>query len=305
MGTSNSPFQNPTVQCRPADFHTAVPLQHRVLSIQRLMIAILADHHVDHNLITSQALLDDSWGQRSRDHTLLLARLAGALLAFADQHEILRRLHIQLGALLVADHCRLFPAAFADTLLGRARQDPLYPRKVCRQFLPPWMLALRLRRGLDRRAPALRLDFHTADSRLQFQQLQLRIRKLFAAWPVLRDADQSQSFLQHADLQFRILQLVLIREDGALKIAELIAHRCKQRPSKLFLQLFDQFKLGRHRRSCGSGPRRWMSRLTHDEFSNKRSGLWITSVLCGSISFGVNSTVPSLALRLRQIDSTQ
>jgi hypothetical protein len=37
----------------------------------------------------------------------------------------------------------------------------------------------------------------------------------------------------------------LIREDSVLKIVELIAHRCKQRPGKLLLQLFDQLKLGR------------------------------------------------------------
>jgi hypothetical protein len=128
------------------------------------------------------------------------------------------------------------------------------------------MLALRFRRGLDWRALALRLHFHTADSRLQFQQLQLCVREFFAAWPVLRDAYQSQPFFQHLDLQFRILQLVLIGEDSILKIAELIAYRCKQRPRKLLLQLFDQIKFGRSRRSCGPGPRGWMSRLTHDVF---------------------------------------
>jgi hypothetical protein len=51
------------------------------------------------------------------------------------------------------------------------------------------MLAPRLRRGLDRRTLALRLDFRRADSRLQFQQLQLCVREFFAAGPVLRDAE--------------------------------------------------------------------------------------------------------------------
>jgi len=120
------------------------------------MITILAHHRVDHDLITGQALLNDSWRQRGRDHTLFLARLAGALLALADHYEVLRRLHIQLATLLVADQDRFFAAALADTLLGRALQDPLYTRKRCGQFLPSRMLALRFRRGLDRRALALR-----------------------------------------------------------------------------------------------------------------------------------------------------
>jgi hypothetical protein len=139
-------FQDPTVKCRPAEFYTAVPFQHRALSIQRQMIAILADHRVDHDLVTGQTLFNDSWWQRSRDHTLFLARLAGALLTLADQHEVLRRLHIQLGTFLVTDHDRFFPAALTHALLRRALQDPLYTRKVCWQFLPPRMLALCLRR---------------------------------------------------------------------------------------------------------------------------------------------------------------
>src|ERR1700737_2502458 len=166
------------------------------------------------------------------------------------------------------------------------------------------MRALAFRRGLDRWTLALRLDFYPADSRLQLQQLQLCVRELFAAWPILRDAHQPQSFLQYTNFQFRILQLVLIREDSVLKMAELIAHRCKQRLGKLPLQLFDQLKLGRSRRSCRLGHRGWMSRLTHDEFFDKRNGLWITSVLCGSLSFDVYFSVPPFAFRFRQVDST-
>jgi hypothetical protein len=41
-----------------------------------------------------------------------------------------RRLHVQLATLLVAHYYRLFPAALANALLGRARQDPLYTRKI-------------------------------------------------------------------------------------------------------------------------------------------------------------------------------
>ena len=48
-----------------------------------------------------------------------------------------------------------------------------------------------------------------------------------------------------------------------------------------------------------------MNRLTHDEFLDKRKGSWITSVLCGSISFGVYFAVPSFAFRFRQVDPTQ
>jgi len=46
---------------------------------------------------------------------------------------------------------------------------------------------------------------------------------------ILRDSYQPQPLLQYTDFEFRILQLVLIREDSVLKMAELIAHRGKQR----------------------------------------------------------------------------
>ena len=66
--------------------------------------------------------------------------------------------------------------------------------------------------------------------------------------PVLRDPRQPQALFQYTDLQFRILQPVLVA-------LQLIAHRCKQRPGKLPLQLFDHIKLGRSR--C-RGHRRWV-----------------------------------------------
>ena len=40
-----------------------VPFQNRTLSIERLMIAILADDRVNYDLISGQALLDDPWWQ--------------------------------------------------------------------------------------------------------------------------------------------------------------------------------------------------------------------------------------------------
>jgi hypothetical protein len=57
-------------------------------------------------------------------------------------------------------------------------------------------------------ALAFGLHFHIADSRLQFQQLQLLSRELFAVSPVLLNALPAQALFQHLDLQFRQLQLV-------------------------------------------------------------------------------------------------
>jgi len=94
-------------------------------------------------------------------------------------------------------------------------------RKVCHRlrFLVEWAT-------LDRRALALRLDFHGADSRLQFPATPGGHPKAFSlSGPALRDADQTEVVPPvTADLQFRILQLVLIRDDRVLKMAELIAH---------------------------------------------------------------------------------
>jgi hypothetical protein len=224
---------------------------------------------------------------RCRYRTPLLARLTSPLLALADQHEVLRRLYLQLGAFLVADHGRGFPAALADALLGRASQDPLYTRKVGRPFRPPRMRALRFCRGRHRRALALRLDFH-----LNFS--------LPGPYFAIRTSRNRSS--QDAELQFRVPPLVLIREDRVLKIAELIADRRRSRPGKLPLQLFDQLQPGRSR--CRN-RRREMRSLIYDELLSSRYGLWITSDLCGRISFGSYFPVPPLVFRLRQIDSTQ
>ena len=70
------------------------------------------------------------------------------------------------------------------------------------QFLPSWMLAflwLFLRRW---QRLALRLDFGVAHSRLQLQQLKLRIAEFLAAGSVLLDPFQAQPFFQYLDLQF-------------------------------------------------------------------------------------------------------
>ena len=46
---------------------------------------------------------------------------------------------------------------------------------------------------------ALRLDFDAAYSRLQFQQLQLRIVELLAGRPILGDQLQSQALFENLD----------------------------------------------------------------------------------------------------------
>src|SRR5271157_5753930 len=103
--------------------------------MQGSVIAVLADDRVDDDAITRQTLLDDPGWQRGRKHSKFLTRPASPFLSFRDQHEVLRRLHIQLGTLLVADHDSFFAATLAHALIRRARQDPLYARKFRRQFL--------------------------------------------------------------------------------------------------------------------------------------------------------------------------
>ena len=68
------------------------------------MIAILADDRVDDDPVTRQALLDDPWWQRCRNHSEFLTRPASPFLSFRDQHEVLRWFHVQLGTLLVANN---------------------------------------------------------------------------------------------------------------------------------------------------------------------------------------------------------
>ena len=110
-------FEDPAVQRRAADFQADVSFQNHALPIQRRVIAILADDRVDDDPVTRQALLDDPWWQWCRDHSEFLTPPASPFLSFRDQHKILRRLHIQLGTLLVADHHGFFSAAFAYALI--------------------------------------------------------------------------------------------------------------------------------------------------------------------------------------------
>ena len=74
--------------------------------MQRCVITILADDRVDDDPVTRQALLDNPRQQWGRYHSKFLTRPASPFLAFRDQHEVLRWLHIQLGTLLVANHQR-------------------------------------------------------------------------------------------------------------------------------------------------------------------------------------------------------
>jgi len=133
-------FENPAVQRRSADFQADVSFHNYALSMKGYVIAILADDRLNDDAVARQALLDDPWGQWCRNHSKFLTRLASPFLSFRDQYEVLRRLHIQLGTLFVADHHRFFAAAFAHTLIRRARQDPLYARKIRRQLLAARML---------------------------------------------------------------------------------------------------------------------------------------------------------------------
>src|SRR5664280_3501221 len=110
-------FQDPAVQRRSADFQADVSSQNHALPIQGCVIAIFADDRVDDDAVTRQALLDDPWWQRCRNHSKLLTRPASPFLSFRDQHEILRRLYIQLGTLLVADHHSFSAATLAHALI--------------------------------------------------------------------------------------------------------------------------------------------------------------------------------------------
>src|SRR6202050_5636604 len=110
------------------------------LPIQRRMFSVLADDRVDNDSVAGEALLDDPWWQRCRDHSKFLARPASPFLSFRNQHEILRRLYIELGTLLVANHNSFLAATFAHALLRRTRQDPLHARKIRRHSWRPGCL---------------------------------------------------------------------------------------------------------------------------------------------------------------------
>jgi hypothetical protein len=87
----------------------------------------------------------------------------------------------------VADHSGLFATIAATALFGCASNELFGSRQLRWQLLPARMLARRFKRQLQLFPLALVLDFGPADSRLWFQQFQLCLRELFAAWPVLLD----------------------------------------------------------------------------------------------------------------------
>src|SRR5258708_28210672 len=173
-------LQNPAVQRGPAQFYCGVALQHRTLPIERQVVTVFIDHRVDHDAITDQALLNHPRWQGRRDYTLLGARAAGTLLAFAHSYKVVGWLHIQLRAFFVADHHFLGSTAWAKALLGRAGQHLLHAFHVVKQFLPVWVLPTFLFRYCRYLfALALRLHFTSPVPVLPLQYLQLGCRKLF------------------------------------------------------------------------------------------------------------------------------
>lgn len=99
----------------------------------------------------------------------------------------------------------LSAAAFAHALIRCARQNPLYARKIRRQFLASRMLNGFLGRAMHGRVLALRLlDHFTADG-LKLEQLHLRLRKFFPARTILLDPHQLQTLFQHTNPQLRVL----------------------------------------------------------------------------------------------------
>src|ERR1035437_9005596 len=195
---------HPPIQRRPSDFDARLPLQDHTLAVQRQVIAILGHHRVDHHTVAHQALFDDPLRRRGRDHPGFLAALAGALFAFGHHHEVLRRLHVQLFAHVVADDRLDLAASLAGALFRRAGDHSLHAWQDGGQLLPPRMLTALLLFGRRRQrlALALCLDLDVAHPGFQIQQLELRVAELLAARTVLLDPLQSQSLFQYLDLQF-------------------------------------------------------------------------------------------------------
>src|SRR5271165_2237828 len=115
----------------------------------------------------------------------------------------------RLGTLLVADHYSFFAPTRAHALIRCARQDPLYARKVRRQFLAARMLAGSVLRAPHRRTLTLRLQYHFTDDGLECEQFHLHVGKLFTARSILLDAHQPQLLFQHTNPQLRVLQPAL------------------------------------------------------------------------------------------------
>src|ERR1039458_8657415 len=198
-------FEDPAVQRCSADFQTDVSFQNHTLPVQGSVIAILTDDRVNDDAVARQTLLDDPWRQWSRHHSKFLTRPASPFLSFRDQHEVLRRLNIQLGTLFVADHYTVFAAPFAHALIRCARQNPLYARKIRRQLLSARMLAGCPGRMMHPRVLSLRLLDHFTDDGLKFEQFQLCSGELLAARSILLDPHQPQTLFQHTNPQLRVL----------------------------------------------------------------------------------------------------
>jgi len=85
-------------------------------------------------------------------------------------------------------------ALTAKALLGRAGDEPFDPGQMGRQLLPARMRARGRLSRPRRQGFALALGGHFGDAhpRLNFQELQLRVGKLFTAGPVFVNANQAQ-----------------------------------------------------------------------------------------------------------------
>src|SRR5262249_55804032 len=126
---------HPAVERGPADLQSRLPFQHGALPIEREMIAILADHRVDHHPIADQTLVDDPCRGRSCDDAPVTAA-ATPLLASGHQDEVLGWLYIQLLALLVADDFGRLATVRATGRFRRTRDYTFYPRQICGECLP-------------------------------------------------------------------------------------------------------------------------------------------------------------------------
>jgi hypothetical protein len=152
------------------------------------MVAIFGDHCVDHHPVADQALFDDPRRSGGRRHSAFLAMLASALFALGHHHEVLGGLHIQLLADVVSNHrCRL-AASRTGALLRCAGHHALHTRQLGGQLLSTWMrTGLAVRGCRQRLTKTFRLDFDTAHSRLESQQVELCIAELLAARTILLD----------------------------------------------------------------------------------------------------------------------
>lgn len=141
-------------------------------------------------------------------------RRARPLLAFRHPHEVTRRLHIEVLALVVADHRRFLPARCAGALA--TGNDAGDSRQTLRQRLAPWMRLGFPHRCARQHLPA-RLCFHfvTCCAGLFLgQQSQLQAAQRFALRTQLLDSRLAQEFFQRLNFQLRPVQLSLQFSDA-------------------------------------------------------------------------------------------